>query len=234
MTTATELTLTAKLISDQHGFNDYEITGHDEVHRICVPHGNIKGENCNVYQSSGAKHGAAWRGLLEATLSQHLKERIKVTMDMGDAKDIVISSYMSDGPGYCGDLSYKIKGRHFQMTSGVSEDDYDLLLTLPIDVPDVTEIKPFDVNRDADFVCRALKGEGGMDYYSQDDGALAIPSNRIRMLTFADGSQGLILLFGEPCWLLLVIGNPRLAINTEMMYSETPSADVDILDPLGN
>ena len=59
----------ATLVSSEHGFNDYDVTGLDGVHRIAVGHGIKRGNICNVYCSESCKFGAEWQGSVDKTLT---------------------------------------------------------------------------------------------------------------------------------------------------------------------
>jgi hypothetical protein len=57
-----------KLISSEHGFDDFDVTNMPQVHRACVGHGIKKGDLFNVYCDNGVKLGATWRGDVEGSL----------------------------------------------------------------------------------------------------------------------------------------------------------------------
>lgn len=59
----------ATLVSSEHGFDDYEVSGIECVHRITVGRGIKRGDLCNVYCADSVKLGAPWQGNVEATLS---------------------------------------------------------------------------------------------------------------------------------------------------------------------
>ncbi len=58
------------IVSSEHGFDDIDITGVPQVHRVCVPHGIKHGDTFNVYCEGGVKQGAIWRGSVERSLSE--------------------------------------------------------------------------------------------------------------------------------------------------------------------
>ena len=62
----------ATLVSSEHGFDDYEVSGIECVHRITVGRGIKRGDLCNVYCADSVKLGAPWQGNVEATLSRFL------------------------------------------------------------------------------------------------------------------------------------------------------------------
>ncbi len=56
------------MVTDKHGYRDYEITGFFFVHRACVPP-NIKvGDIFNVYHNKSTKSGIEWKGDLKKSL----------------------------------------------------------------------------------------------------------------------------------------------------------------------
>lgn len=59
----------ATLVSSEHGFDDYDVSGIECVHRITVGRGIKRGDICNVYCAGSVKLGAPWQGNVEATLS---------------------------------------------------------------------------------------------------------------------------------------------------------------------
>lgn len=60
--------LKVTLSSAEHGFDDFDVTGHETVYRACVGHGIKKGDVFNVYGPPGTKSGAVWRGSVEVSL----------------------------------------------------------------------------------------------------------------------------------------------------------------------
>lgn len=74
-----------RLVSDTHGFGDYDVYGHPEIHRIAVGHGIRIGDNCNVYGPGSCKRGTPWRGTVDATVSAFEPDgaaaRVKVSAD---------------------------------------------------------------------------------------------------------------------------------------------------------
>lgn len=65
---ATHPALAVRLISDENGFQDFDIEGHPDLRRACVPNGIKKGERFNVYHGESSKSGAVWTGDLLASL----------------------------------------------------------------------------------------------------------------------------------------------------------------------
>lgn len=62
------MSITTRLISPEHGFDDFDVLGLARVHRVCVGHGIKQGDIFNVYCDDGSKLGATWRGSLERSL----------------------------------------------------------------------------------------------------------------------------------------------------------------------
>lgn len=60
--------ITTRLISSEHGFDDFDVLGLAKVHRVCIGHGIKNGDIFNVYCDDGCKLGATWRGTLERSL----------------------------------------------------------------------------------------------------------------------------------------------------------------------
>lgn len=67
-------TITAKLVSTDHGLDDYDITGGGTVHRVCIPHGVKRGDTFNVYCANSVKRGATWQGTLGTSLLTAVSE----------------------------------------------------------------------------------------------------------------------------------------------------------------
>lgn len=63
-----QLEIKVSLTCSEHGFDDFDVTGHACVHRACVPHGIKMNEPFNVYHSGG-KSGAIWHGDLVKSLT---------------------------------------------------------------------------------------------------------------------------------------------------------------------
>jgi len=56
-------------VSSEHGFDDFNVSGHPLVHRVTVGHGIRKGEPFNVYCADSRKVGGTWAGNLESSLA---------------------------------------------------------------------------------------------------------------------------------------------------------------------
>lgn len=61
-----------QLVSTEHGFDDFDVVGHQDIHRICVGQGLANGGVFNVYGPGSTKRGAAWRGTIESSLASFL------------------------------------------------------------------------------------------------------------------------------------------------------------------
>lgn len=64
--------ITLQLVSSEHGFDDFDVAGHGDVHRICVGHGIQQGESFNAYGPDGVKTGVKWCGSVELSLGRFL------------------------------------------------------------------------------------------------------------------------------------------------------------------
>ncbi len=60
--------ISAQLVASEHGFSDYDISGHPCVHRACVPHDILRGDYFNVYHGESSKSGCRWDGELIRSL----------------------------------------------------------------------------------------------------------------------------------------------------------------------
>jgi hypothetical protein len=61
--------ITTRLLSSEHGFDDFDVLGLPKVHRVCVGHGITKGGIFNVYCDDGIKLGGTWHGSLDRSLA---------------------------------------------------------------------------------------------------------------------------------------------------------------------
>lgn len=69
-----EKKIKATLVSDKHGYADYDIRGAGTLHRVKIPNGIKAGEGFNAYCGGGCKVGGTWKGTLDATLVDLVKE----------------------------------------------------------------------------------------------------------------------------------------------------------------
>lgn len=60
--------INVKLVSQEHGFDDYDVTNLPGVRRACIGHGIKNGDVFNVYCDNGVKLGATWRGEVNQSL----------------------------------------------------------------------------------------------------------------------------------------------------------------------
>ncbi|HRL95516.1 MAG TPA: hypothetical protein PK873_18445 [Pseudomonas sp.] len=60
--------ISAQLVTEEHGYKDFDIAGHPCVHRACVPHDIQKGDYFNVYHGESSKSGCRWDGDLIRSL----------------------------------------------------------------------------------------------------------------------------------------------------------------------
>ena len=62
-----------KLLSSEHGFDDYEVEG-CPVHRVTVPHGIKRNGLFNVYGPGTLKRGGMWQGSIEKSIMAFLND----------------------------------------------------------------------------------------------------------------------------------------------------------------
>ena len=63
-----------KLVTNEHGFSDYDVSGHSIIKRVTVGQNMRKGENFNVYFKDGSKVGATWAGTLALSMEKLLDQ----------------------------------------------------------------------------------------------------------------------------------------------------------------
>ena len=118
---------------------------------------------------------------------------------------IIFKNYISDGPGYAGDIHITI---HNNVLTQYMEKDRIVRIELLNTLPDITEIK--DMARDdAERVFSRLD-EGTQEYIEDPK---FVDLSRVVMLKFEDGNNGFMAVFGEPCFMTLVSGDLALDIN---------------------
>lgn len=66
--TNSDSSFSVRLICEEHGFKDFDVVGHSELRRACVPHDLKNGERFNVYHGENCKSGAVWTGDLMSSL----------------------------------------------------------------------------------------------------------------------------------------------------------------------
>ena len=59
----------ATLVTAEHGYADFDISGIQGVKRACVPHNVRRGDIFNVYCDDCVKLGVVWKGSLDRSLA---------------------------------------------------------------------------------------------------------------------------------------------------------------------
>lgn len=77
----TDQAIKVQLVSNDKGYDDYDVTGSDRATRVCIGHGIRKGEIFNVY-NQGSKTGGIWKGNLVLTLRDLLGTN-QISVDTG-------------------------------------------------------------------------------------------------------------------------------------------------------
>jgi len=62
------MTIETTLVSTEHGFEDYDVTGHSSITRACVPHKVKVGDTFNIYHHESSKSAIIWQGDLLASI----------------------------------------------------------------------------------------------------------------------------------------------------------------------
>lgn len=83
--------VTLTLVDASHGYDDYDVTGHPDVDRVCIGHQIRKGDYFNVY-GAGGKRGERWRGDLLPTMREVLG-----LPNVEDQIEIIAQSSEGDG-----------------------------------------------------------------------------------------------------------------------------------------
>lgn len=121
---------------------------------------------------------------------------------VADSKNIVVfKSYSSDGPGYQGDIVFDLQGTQFsQQLFGPFYDKTGGKVTtdLPFQVAEIIEVTDAGDNAEA---VKPFMHQSWLDCYEE-----YLP-DFIKFIKFADGTQGFIMIGGEPCYVLFVYGN---------------------------
>lgn len=119
------------------------------------------------------------------------------------AQRILFDRYISDGPGYRGALSFEIKGvsiAQFNGDAGQAQETVDLCSELA----DVTDVQAMPADADLATALFWALPEAVRDYLESPAG---VDADRVRLLRFADGSQGALVVAGEPCYYTLIAGD---------------------------
>ena len=210
------------LVSDEHGYSDYDIGKGSQLHRICVPHSVAQNEAINGYGPGSSKRSVEWKASLDKLLRPYIdgEDELSFKMILGDIEidpaQIILPGYYSDGPGYVGDLWFAVHGRHLL----VSREHYvknrpkgkttlplktDVLF-LPDSLPGLTAVHNYDPAMHAQHVQNILSDEVNEDFMICGNWEIGLPDSRIKMLDFDSGEKGFILVFGEPCYFSLACG----------------------------
>lgn len=114
-----------------------------------------------------------------------------------------LPNYCSDGPGYQGqiDVNYSPLTRGLVITAGDVEMTYVVPKSLPKFVRTVANSD--DVAQKAFIACSGSLG----DYDAEE-----FLESRIVTMEFVGGLLGYFIVFGEPCFAALAIGNIRYAL----------------------
>ncbi len=67
---------TVTLVSNEHGFKDYDVADMPKVHRVCVGDNIKNGDIFNVYCDDGVKLGAAWQGDVQKSLANFAENNL--------------------------------------------------------------------------------------------------------------------------------------------------------------
>lgn len=119
---------------------------------------------------------------------------------------VVFTSYCSDGPGYAGPLTYELAGDRITLTKGEV-----ITWTLPDRLPMLIGVRDYQVG-DLSFVGANLC-DADREYLQDADGSLSLDNDRVKILNFADGQVGTLIVHGEPCFFCLVCGSHRYSVN---------------------
>lgn len=65
------------LASSEHGFDDFDVTGHACIRRACVPNGIKPGDHFNVYFGESSKGGCRWDGELISSLQSFIAPEVQ-------------------------------------------------------------------------------------------------------------------------------------------------------------
>lgn len=88
--------ITVELISAEHGFDDFDVAGHGEVHRICIGHGIQTGELFNAYGPGSTKRGVTWKGSVERSLGSFFGVEAKAIHVLPAAPELAVEPRPDD------------------------------------------------------------------------------------------------------------------------------------------
>lgn len=121
---------------------------------------------------------------------------------------VEFSSYISDGPGYLGKLTFELAGDKITLSAGDVH-----TWTLPDRLPNVVAARDYT---DEDFpLLQANLCTEVLDYLQDADGRLCFEDERVKILAFADGQIGFLIVHGEPSFFDLVCGSHRYSVNEQ-------------------
>lgn len=83
---------TATLVSNEHGFDDFDISGLPHVRRAKVTHRIKKDETFNVYCFESTKLGATWAGSIEQSLAEFVATHPLYLEKLAEAESIPTGS----------------------------------------------------------------------------------------------------------------------------------------------
>lgn len=115
-------------------------------------------------------------------------------------KSVLVNRYISDGPGYCGPLLIHVGGRAIQVVEPAIQDpngnftvrNWDMDSTLP----EIVGVLPMDEAVHSRLVFDALN-ENSLNCCGGPD---EVQTDHCVIVQWSDGSQGAILVWGDPCF----------------------------------
>lgn len=119
---------------------------------------------------------------------------------------VAFESYCSDGPGYCGPVTFQIAKDTIVVTTHEA-----VVLVLPESLPTVTSVRAFHPE-DASFVKSCLEAQA-REYLQDTEGVLQLVPERVKILEFSGGEFGFVVLHGEACCFDLVCGAMRFTVS---------------------
>ncbi len=145
---------------------------------------------------------------------------------IADSKNIVVfKPYISDGPGYQGDIVFELKDTKFsQQLFGPFYDKTGGKVTadLPFQVAEIIEVTDVGGDDKAELA-KPFMDEAWLGYYHE-----YLP-DWIKFIKFSDGTEGFILIGGEPCYVLFVYGDQACSFEIDAP-SLPPDYDPDNIE----
>ena len=124
---------------------------------------------------------------------------------VSDSKEIVFPKYMSDGPGYCGPLAFKIVDGDMTISrdryartkppAGTSVPVDTSIISLHMNVPEVVEVSNELDEADVAELVRLLEPYD-LEHLIDPETQSLYEDDRVRRLQFADGSKGFFIVWG--------------------------------------